>query len=261
MKKLIIANWKMNPENCEEAKSIFRKTQKVAEECRNIKTVVCPPFVFLSPLHKIVQRGNSVLGAQDVFWENALKDQGAHTGEISVGMLHSLDVRFVILGHSEKRALGETDEAVSRKIEAVVSENMTAIVCVGERERDDEGEYIHFIQDEVKRSLAGFSKKDISRIIIAYEPLWAVGPHAERADTPDGLFEMTILIRKTLADLLGRKNALTVRILYGGSVNEENAGAFLARGHADGLLVGRASLYPDVFGKILKVADIVRNYE
>lgn len=259
MKKIIVANWKMNPQNREDAKSIFRKIQKVAEECRNVKTVVCPPFVFLSDLQKLARNGECALGAQDVSGEDALKDQGAHTGEISAEMLRSLGVRFVILGHSEQRAQGETDEEVSRKIKAATRGGMMAIVCVGERVRDAEGEYIHFIQDEIRGSFAGVSPKNFSRVIIAYEPVWAVGPRAEKADTPDGLFEMTILIRKTLGKLIGQKSALTVPILYGGSVNEENARAFLTAGHADGLLVGRASLHPDVFGRILKAANSIKS--
>ena len=237
MRKLIVGNWKMNPESLDDAKEIFRKVQNTALKCPRVKTVICPPFVFLSSLGKMVRSGGVVLGAQDVFGEDRASSKGAHT---------------------EQRALGETDEDVSRKLKTVIGEGMTAILCIGERERDSEGAYVHFIQEEIKNSLAKVSKKELPRIIIAYEPIWAVGPLAEKADTPDGLFEMTILIRKTVGELFGQENARTVPILYGGSVTEENARAFLAHGHADGLLVGRASLHPDVFGRILEEADAVK---
>src|SRR3989344_640141 len=258
-KKLIVANWKMNPNTLQEARKIFHAIKRQAERLIEVETVICPPFIFLQGLRQLSPTRRCVLGAQDVFWENSLIGDrvmsGAYTGEISPRMLRISGVRYVIVGHSERRAFCETDEIVSRKMHAALAEGIRPILCVGESERDKEGEYLHFIKKEIKNSLAGIPRKYLSQIVIAYEPIWAVGPKAERADTPDELFEMVILIRKIIGELFGRKIATMTPILYGGSVNETNAGEFLKKVGVAGLLVGRASLSHRVFGGILKTAN------
>jgi len=252
-KKVIIANWKMNPTTIREAKDSFRKIKNIARNLRNVQTVVCPPFIFLGVLEKFITGHRCVLGAQDVFWEQ----EGSYTGEISPRELLRMDVNYVILGHSERRALGESDTEVSRKVKACFRNNLFVILCIGEAERDSDGRYFRFIKEEIKNSLSKISRKDIPKLIIAYEPIWAVGPKAKRADTPEELFEMAIFIRKTLSDLFGRKHVMSTPILYGGSVDDRNAEEFLSKGGVAGLLVGRASLDPKKFSAILKIAENV----
>jgi len=258
-KKLIIANWKMNPRTLDDARELFSKTKRVAQTLRRVKTVVCPPFVFIGTLVGRVSSTKCVLGAQDVFWENPSVGGGAYTGEISAHQLAALDTNYVIIGHSERRALGETDEIVNKKTRAALAQNLSIILCIGESERDEDGEYLHFVREEIRASLVKVSKKDLVKLTVAYEPIWAVGAGAKRADTPEELLEMAIFIRKTLSDLFGKKEAHAVPILYGGSVGEKNTGAFLRGGGVQGLLVGRASLNAKTFSAILKIAENVRN--
>lgn len=254
IKRIIIANWKMNPAFVSLAKELFAKVRRKTVGLRKTRVVICPPTAFLGDLRKSISL-KCALGAQDVSSKNPPFGVGAYTGEVSSAMLASLGVQYVIVGHSERRALGETDEVVNQKLNAVLKVGMTPILCIGEAVRDKEGDYLHFLRAELLASLGKAKKQDIAKIIIAYEPIWAVGKNAERADTPDELFEMTIFIRKILGESHGRAVAMEATILYGGSVNEKNAEAFLARGGVSGFLVGRASLDADSFGEIVKVAE------
>ena len=251
--KLIVGNWKMEPQTALEAVKLARAVAKKARELTNVRTVVCPPVVFLGRFKKITDNAWCSLGAQDVFWE----DRGAHTGEISPFMLKDACVKYVLVGHSERRARGETDETVNKKTKAILAHGLNAILCVGELVRADDGEYFHFVEDELERALLKVPKEALSRLVIAYEPVWAVGERALRAATPEDLFEMVIFIRKTVGKLFGNKEAHETRVLYGGSVDEKNAREFLKKGNADGLLVGRASLDAKKFGAILDCAESV----
>jgi triosephosphate isomerase len=254
MKKLIIGNWKMYPASAKDAQEKFKSIKKIASALRNVQTVVCPPFVYASDLRKLVTGHRCVLGAQNAWIEN----EGAYTGEVSPVMLASLKLSYVILGHSERRALGETDELVNKKVVAAIKAGLTVVLCVGETERDPDGEYLKHIGIQVKIALKGITKKDINNIVIAYEPIWAIGKHALRAASTDDTLEVSILIKKTLVDLYGKEGG-TVAILYGGSVDVKNAWEFLMKAHVDGLLVGRASLDPKIFGEILKSADSIKS--
>ncbi len=249
-KKLIIGNWKMYPASVKDAKAKFVGIKKVASTLRNVQTVICPPFVYVSELKKLVTGHRCVVGAQNVWFEN----EGAYTGEVSPGMLASVGVQHIIIGHSERRALGESDGLVNKKVLAVVKAGLTAILCVGEQERDSDGEYMRFITEQIKVALHGIQKKDLKQIVIAYEPIWAIGKNATRAASPDDALEVSILVKKTLMDLYG-KEGVSVAVLYGGSVDAKNAWEFLFKSQVDGLLVGRASLDPKVFGEILKSAN------
>ena len=247
---LIVANWKTEPQSCSEAQRLFRKTKYAAMRRRRVTTVVCPPSVYLSRFS--CNRAHRFwLGAQDVSWESG----GAHTGEVSPAMLFNCGVSFVIVGHSERRARGESDETVARKIKAALGAGLRPILCVGESARDPEGHYIRHLREEIKGSLTGVSRKDIGRIVIAYEPIWAIGASAKYADTPEATQEIVILIKRVLADLFGKGSVMKVPVLYGGSVDDLNAGDFLEKGGVSGLLVGRASLHAKIFGAILKKAD------
>ncbi len=252
--KLIIANWKMNPVSTEEAKKIFSGIKRVANKTRRVKTVVCPPFIFLSEMSRNVTGSKCVLGAQDSFW----KEKGSFTGEVSAPQLVRLGVGYVILGHSERRALGETDETVNKKVIAAIREGLVVILCIGEHNRDTHGDYFHFLEGELKDSLAKISAKNVGHLMVAYEPLWAIGDRAQGADTPESLFEMAIFIRKILNKIFNKKIAMSTPILYGGSVDDKNAESFLHEGGVQGLLVGRASLSTKVFGNILKIADNIK---
>lgn len=253
MKKLIIGNWKMFPVNAKDAREKFTKIKKVAGTLRNVQTVICPPFVYVSDLKKLVTGHRCVVGAQNAWIEN----EGAYTGEVSPAMLASLKLSHVIIGHSERRAIGETDELVNKKVLAAIKAGLTTVLCVGERERDVDGNYLKLISTQIKVALHGVTKKELSQIVIAYEPIWAIGKHALRAASTDDALEVSILIKKTLADLYGKDGA-SVAILYGGSVDAKNAWEFLLKSQVDGLLVGRASLDPKVFGEILTSADKIK---
>lgn len=240
----------MYPANIKDAKAKFVAIKKVAGTLRNVQTVICPPLVYVSELKKLVTGHRAVVGAQNAWFEK----EGAFTGEVSLAMLASVGAQYVIVGHSERRAMGETDELVNKKVLAAVKEKMVAVLCVGERERDQDGEYMKFISEQIKDAVHGVQKKELKQIVIAYEPIWAIGKNAERPASTDDALEVTILIKKTLADMFGKDGAI-VPILYGGSVDAKNAWEFLLKSQIDGLLVGRASLDPKVFSEILKSAN------
>lgn len=250
MKKLIVANWKMYPANLKDAKEKFAKIKKVAGTLRNVQTVVCPPLVFAGDLKKMVSGHRCVLGAQNSWIEN----EGPYTGEVSPAMISSVGLPYVILGHSERRALDEGDQLINKKVLAAIKAGLVVILCVGEHERDPYGEYLKFIAEQLRADLKGIQKKDLAQIIIAYEPIWAIGKNALRAATAEDALEVSISIKKTVADLYGT-NAGDVRILYGGSVDAKNAASFLSGSGVVGLLVGRASLDVGTFTEILNHAE------
>jgi triosephosphate isomerase len=251
-KILVVANWKMNPGTAEKAKEIFKGILKNVKDLKNTKVVVCPPFVYLSDLEKL--NGSSplgclVLGAQDVFWEK----EGSFTGEISSGMLKGES--YVILGHSERRELGETEEMIAKKILSAIKAGLKPILCVGEKVRDDHGEYLHFLQSQIMNSLGVLPKRYLSKLIIAYEPVWAIGKGDAEAMKPTDIHIMTIFIKKVLTEIYKDKKVLEIPILYGGSVSHNNAKEIVTLGEVQGLLVGRESLNPKKFGELLKNVD------
>jgi len=252
-KKIIIGNWKMAPVTMKEAKATFGAIKKTASKLSNVQTVICPPFIYLSELKKMIGGHRCVVGAQDSFWDS--KEQ-AHTGEVSAKMLASMGTKYAILGHSEKRALGETDDLVSMKVNECLKEGLTVVLCIGELERDDNGEYTKFIKKELIGSLKKVQNKYLNNLIIAYEPIWAIGKKALRVASPEDALEVSILIKKILSDMFNKEAAVKVPILYGGSVNPKNARSFLVEGEMDGLLVGRASLDARKFGDILHISNI-----
>lgn len=253
MKKLIIGNWKMYPMSIQEARDIFTKIKRETGTLRNVQTVICPPFIYAGDLKKLAKGHRLALGAQNTWYEN----EGAYTGEVSPSQIASLGISYVIIGHSERRALGETDELINRKIIAAIKSELTVILCVGEEKRDQDGNYLEYISTQMKIALKSVSRRDLKRIVIAYEPIWAIGKDALRAASADDALEVSILIKKTLANLYKREWEI-VPILYGGSTNEKNAQEFLFKSQINGLLVGRASLDPNVFGEILKSAERIK---
>jgi len=252
-KKIIVANWKMNPASLKESSSIFNPVKKMAGTLKNVQTIICPPFVYLSELGKKVTGHRCVLGVQDLFYENS----GAYTGEISAIMLKSLGVKYVIVGHSERRALGETDDIVNKKLSAAIKNGLVPILCVGESQRDTDAKYLNYIRAQIKEALRNIPKNKIQNTIIAYEPVWAIGSSGEKADSPENTFETILFIRKVLSEIVSNKHALEMPVLYGGSVNKKNTESFLKQGGIQGLLVGGASLSANHFSAILRIADKV----
>ncbi len=236
----------MNPQTVEEAKRIATSVKKVAIKTKKIETVACPPFVYTS-LIKIAD--NFSLGTQDVYFEQA----GSFTGEVSAEMLKSIGAKYVILGHAERRKMGDTDEVVAQKLSAVVGAGLLPILCVGEKERDVNGDYLAVLKAQILVSLGKIARKDVKNLVIAYEPLWAIG--GASAMTPGDVHETALFIKKVLSDTYGQEYALAVKILYGGSVTFKNAKDIVALGQVDGLLVGRESVNPEGFNLILKEID------
>ena len=250
-KKLVVANWKMNPGTIVDAEKLFFGIKDKASKMRNVQTVICPPFVYLSELFQFYTGQRIAFGAQDVFWET----NGAYTGEISANQLVSIGARYVIIGHSERRALGETDEMVNKKVHVALKAGLLIIFCFGERERDESAAYIQFLHDQLINGLYGVSKNQLQKVVVAYEPIWAIGKAAHEAMQPDDVHEMVIFIRKVLAHMHDAKTAQQVPVLYGGSVEPNNASAIFTRSEVSGFLIGHASLKAAAFNDILETVN------
>lgn len=249
MKKLIVGNWKMNPVEVEDAKDIVKAVKRASGKLKRSQVVVCPPFVYTSLFSK-TKGGNFFLGAQNANHEMS----GSFTGEVSYSMLYQLGVRFVIVGHSERRKMGETDELVNRKVKSVVNSGMSAIICVGESARDHNGDYLEFIKKQIHTALTDVPKKILNQVVIAYEPIWAIG--STQAMGPRDLHEMSIYIKKVLNDMFGIASD-DIRIIYGGAVDSVNAENLIQEGNVSGFLVGRQSLVPKDFVEIMKAVDSI----
>ena len=246
-KKLVVGNWKMNPQDLDEAKEIASSVKRAMKGVKKTDVVLCPPFVYISALSS-VSTGSLYLGAQNANSETV----GSFTGEVSYSELYQFGVRFVIVGHSERRKMGESDELVNKKVKAVVGGGMKAIVCVGESERDQNGDFYSLVKHQIVSALKDISKKSADRIVIAYEPIWAVG--AKEAMTPAGLHEMSIFIRKVLSDLYGPFSD-DIKVLYGGDADVFNSEKLVRDGNVSGLLIGRESLRSKDFIEIIKSVD------
>ncbi|PIP69034.1 triose-phosphate isomerase [Candidatus Nomurabacteria bacterium CG_4_9_14_0_2_um_filter_32_10] len=253
-KKIVCGNWKMNPLSLKEAEKLLIEISKSFSLIKKTEIIICPPFIYLEPLRRLLKAKSYKLkpnlGAQDSFWG----DKGAYTGEISVEMLYNIGARYVILGHSERRALGENNNDINKKIKASISAGLRPILCVGESIRDENHEYLNFIKMQIEECLNGISKDSISKVIIAYEPIWAIGKGSYPA-TPEEFREMNIFIRKILNDKFGAKMIGKIRIIYGGSADEKNTEGFIKDGEADGFLLGRASLDAKKFSKIVEICE------
>lgn len=252
-KTLFVANWKMQPESAKEAQALWGGTKRAVARARRIATVVCPPFPYLHPLSKT--RSTSVLlGAQDI----SLYDRGSHTGEVSPAMLKDLDVRYVIVGHSERRNLGETNAIVARKTKLALAGGLRPVVCVGEQERSHHGEHLGSLEEQIRHSLSGVPRSQAKNLVVAYEPLWAVGKSFKYAMQPGEIHEATLFIRKILAKLFGRGVGISIPVLYGGAVEEENIVAVVSAGEVDGVLVGHASLDARLVSRMVRALESAR---
>lgn len=249
--KLVIANWKMNPNTASEAKDLFLEIKERIAGVRGVSVVICPPIVFLGELRRLYSGSRISFGAQDVFWEK----KGSFTGEESPSQVKSVGASFVIIGHSERRALGESDEEVSRKVKAAAAAGMRVVLCVGESERDQSGKYLAVLERQLKNSLEGVSASRAGNLLIAYEPVWAIGKSANEAIDGAELHAMTIFLRKILVSIFGKKKAFQVPILYGGSAEPGNVENLINFGEIDGFLVGHASLRSKSFGEIVRIVS------
>lgn len=248
---LIVGNWKAYVESRTKARALHASAKRLAAKGVH-EIVIAPPFPYLGMLApQKPQQGGAALGAQDV----SITVGGAETGEVAAGLLKELSVAYVITGHSERRARGEDDDMVTEKARHALAHGMTPIVCVGERERDSEAQYLKHIRQQVSAVFGALTPKERLATVIAYEPLWAIGKSGAEAITPADLSEMVLYIRKVLADFMPGRANQKVRILYGGSVAPENIRGLAAGSGVDGFLVGRASTDVVTFSALVKAVS------
>lgn len=246
MRKPIIAgNWKMH-KGIEETRQLLKELKDI-EMSPEIEVVVCPPFTSLSEAAELLVGTAIGLGAQNMHWERS----GAYTGEISPCMLKEIGCKYVIIGHSERRQyFGETDEMVNFKVKSAFNHDLIPIVCVGENlEQRKNGETKSLVTNQVKKALEGLTEKQVERIVIAYEPIWAIGTGVSAKG--EDANEVIKLIRDIIADDFGKDISQKVRIQYGGSVKPGNIKEFMEQPEIDGALVGGASLKAVDFGAIV----------
>jgi triosephosphate isomerase (TIM) len=246
-KKLIAANWKMY-KNPEQTRKFLHEFLPVAAGHDRDEIVVCPPYVDLHVAIEVARGSRVAVGAQDVYW----KDEGAFTGEISPSMLTAIGCTHVIIGHSERRQyFGETDDTVNLKLKSALEHGLTPIVCVGEvLEEREAGLTEEVLRRQCTRAFHAISAKKAAKLVIAYEPVWAIG--TGKTATPQMAADAHGLIRGEAAKAFGEEFANQLRILYGGSVKPENAKALMSEEEIDGALVGGASLDPKSFAAIVK---------
>ena len=246
---MVAGNWKMN-KTVAEARELVSLMSKKLSEIPNVETVLCPPFLAIPALAEALEGSGIGLGAQNLHWE----EKGAFTGEVAPNMLKEF-CRYVIIGHSERRTyFGETDESVNRKLHAAIKAGLTPIVCVGETlEQYEAGSTSEVVRRQISAGLAGVDSASAAKLVVAYEPVWAIGT-GKASSGENANFVHQKIIRPALSDLFGLEGAEMIRILYGGSVTGSNASDFFAYADIDGALVGGASLKPDEFVAITKAA-------
>jgi triosephosphate isomerase len=246
---VVAGNWKMN-KTAAEARELVGAMRADLRAVENVEKVLCPPFTSLALLSELLSDSDIGVGAQDMNWE----EKGAFTGELSPGMVREF-CRYVIIGHSERRQyFSETDETVTKKLRAALEHDLTPIVCVGETlDEYESGRTEEVVRRQINNGLADVDSANASRIIVAYEPVWAIGTgKASSAENANNVHKQ--IIRPALTDLFGEDNAQAIRIQYGGSVNAANASEFFSQSDIDGALVGGASLKPEEFVAIARAA-------
>jgi triosephosphate isomerase len=254
MRKPVIAgNWKMNKTNTE-TEIFFEEIKKILKENidNEVNIVICPPFTSLQTAVQYSQDTNIKIGSQNVYWEKS----GAYTGEVSISMLKDIGVEYCIIGHSERRALFcETDETVNKKIKAVLSNNLIPIVCVGETlEQREKGKTYDVCGNQVEKALYDIQNEELEKIIIAYEPIWAIG--TGKTASAEDAEKVILYIREKIADLYSENTASRICIQYGGSVKPENTAELMKMPNIDGALVGGASLKPQSFAEIIELGKM-----
>ncbi len=251
MRKIVIAgNWKMYKTNSE-ALQLANQIKINTTAIKKTGIIICPPFTALASVNEVIKDSSIGLGAQDMYWEK----EGAFTSCISAGMIRSTGATYVIIGHSERRQyFGETEETVNKKVKAALENGLKPIVCVGETLDQRENNITDkVVTKQVKGGLDGLTPEQMKSIIIAYEPVWAIGTGVTA--TPDQAQEVHAMIRELLEELFGAETAENTIIQYGGSVKPENANQLLSQKDIDGALVGGACLKADSFSEIIHVAE------
>ncbi len=249
-KRIIAGNWKMN-KSIAESKSLAEDIKRDLAECGDVDVVLCPPFTSLSAVGEVIDTTRIKFGAQNMHWES----EGAYTGEISANMLRAIYCHYVIIGHSERRAyFGETDEILNKKTKAALAANLIPIVCVGEtlEERKSESQEA-VVKGQLEGGLAGIDVADLKKIIVAYEPVWAIG--TGEVATPEQAQAMHAFIRSVLGDIANEEVAESVRIQYGGSMKPSNAAELLSQPDIDGGLIGGAALEARSFVELVRIAQ------
>ncbi len=244
---LIAGNWKMfktGPEAVETADRLA----KLLSTPLDVDVMIAPPFTALALVSDMLKNTRISLGAQNLFWE----EEGAYTGEISPSMLVSAGCSYVIVGHSERRQyFGETDDTVNKKIKAALKNDLIPVLCIGESETErDSTETFSVLDRQVRNGLMGFSADEMETLVIAYEPVWAIG--TGKTATADQAQEVHLFLRGVLEKIFGNKLAKSIRILYGGSVKSDNIKELMTMPDIDGALIGGASLEPETFSKIVQ---------
>lgn len=247
MKPLIVANWKMNPQTSADVKKLFGLVKRGLKDTKNTEVVICPPFLYLLIIK--YQASSIKLGAQDCFWEKA----GAFTSGVSAFMLKDIGCRYVILGHSERRIyFGDNNEIINKKIKVALSAKLNPVFCIGETENEKEkGETENILKSQIKRGLDGISEEEMKKIVVAYEPVWAIG-----TGNPCGAGEtrkMVSVIRQIISNIYPSRISDSLRILYGGSINSENVRDYILESGVNGFVIGGASLNPKEFIKIIRI--------
>lgn len=254
MRSIVIAgNWKMFKTNFE-AKELIESLLKNTNDVVKTKMIVCPPYTALSVVSDLTNGSSIKVGSQNMYWE----PQGAFTGEISTEMIKSTGASYVIIGHSERRQFfGETDETVNKKLKAALGAGLNPIVCIGESlEERESGVTNDVVANQVEKALLEISPADMEKVILAYEPIWAIG--TGKTATPDQAQDVHKFIRSILLKLYDNEVPEKVVIQYGGSVKPENAFDLLSQPDIDGALVGGACLKADSFAAIIKTAENLR---
>ncbi|MBA4400071.1 MAG: triose-phosphate isomerase [Anaerolinea sp.] len=245
----VAGNWKMN-KTVEEARALVAEMLPGLQEVKSVEQVLCPPFMSLMPVSAMLVGTEIGLGAQNLHWE----EKGAFTGEVSPGMVKEF-CKYVIIGHSERRTyFGETDETVNKRTLAALARGLVAIVCIGETLAENEaGQTAAVIERQIREGLKNIPAEQLTRLVIAYEPVWAIGT-GRAATGPDANRVVAAMIRPALRELYGKAVADATRVLYGGSVTGANAVEFFSQPEIDGALVGGASLKPAEFVEIVRAA-------
>lgn len=246
-KPILVANWKNYPGSLDEAKSLLKEYAKKKLIYKKTRLFVAPPSPYFESVAGKV-KGFGELSSQDF----PVDVKKTTTGAVTADMFKSFGARLAIVGHSERRALGETALEVAEKAKSALKAGIVPLICFGEKSRDDGGEHFRFLQEELKALLSGIGKKEVRSVMLAYEPLWAIGATSKGPIDPMELSQTILFVKKVLNDLFGRAMAEKVPILYGGSVDHTNAGLLLRNSGARGLLVGRASLLAKSFEGIAR---------
>ena len=247
-KKLVVANWKANPDTLKMARENLSAIKKISVKFKNIETIVCPPVIFLESLKSSKP---VILGAQDFFPEA----RGAFTGSVGYSALLETKIKYAIVGHSERRATGEDNILINKKVKTALAVGVRPILCVGESKRDPNLEYLGLLKLQLSEGFKDVPKSRVKDVVVAYEPIWAIGANAKRNAKPSEIEEIVILIKRIVGDIYKTSSVPPIKVLYGGSVNANDARDILEESGVDGLLVGHASLTPKIFGEIIRIAS------